>query len=47
MTNQDVEEQVVRLTEGSDTVKQRKQGYASDSNITEMMNRAMGLTYDT
>jgi hypothetical protein len=47
MTTQDVEEQVVRLTEGSDAVKQRKRGYASDSNITEMMNSAMGLTYDT
>lgn len=47
MTNRDVEEQVVRSTEGSDTVKQRKRGYASDSNITEMMNMAMGLTYHT
>ena len=37
------EEQVVRLPEGSDSFKQKKRGHASDLDLTEMMNRAMGL----
>ena len=37
------EEQVVRLPEVSGSFKQKKRGHASDLDLTEMMNRAMGL----
>jgi hypothetical protein len=44
ITNQDVEEQVVQLPEGSDSLKPKKRSPASNQNITEMMNNAMGMS---